>query len=612
MAFILLLLLSIASISSVELKTAATGMEQVQAEQNARLGLMIGLGELQKQLGPDQRISAPGGQRLTGTSTSARKHWVGVYDSWLDSSASRPVPNFRRWLVSGEESVVEDSDAVGTGSTLAPTLVTLVPPEKNSSGLVTAEVEAGLETIDDRGEFAWWIGDENVKAKIGNRLEAAADAEEASNQLQSVPRYAHEFFLGNSIAAYSPLLDTLMGNDQFEILNPGVDWENTPYRHDYTTFSQGLLTNVRSGGLRKDLSLLLQRPLVDLQAELGDPALPLYTTNGVDGFNFFELWRDFNVWGEFEYLASPPSHEDGGMIAAGTPFLVAESTPTGAADDPFLAYKQITLLKTELIYSLISELDSSTGNYDLSLVVDAIYTIWNPSNIALQIPDSVVTSIKTWRPPYDLTLYLDGTPTTIGLDDVYSPNFVTARLGKIQDTVIRPGEVQIQSQGFGSTMQQHEVLKIRFFSASIGWENGSGYKVSLSDFQDIPGDVDLTYKMEPNSSNLHYALVLFGLSFGQVPYGSYVQYGAQKIVDTVPNSIRATDYPDMFPGIPLDSSQSIQVSSLANVNAFTGQPEKWPLAIFSFGVKTESDPDFASNPGDRRTGRSLLRFNPAT
>jgi hypothetical protein len=73
------------------------------AQANAHLALMLALGELQKEMGPDQRISAPGGQLLKEGDKSARNHWTGVYESWPAGSEMRPAPVFRRWLLSGNE-----------------------------------------------------------------------------------------------------------------------------------------------------------------------------------------------------------------------------------------------------------------------------------------------------------------------------------------------------------------------------------------------------------------------------------------------------------------------------------------------------------------------------
>jgi hypothetical protein len=76
------------SLSAISLRRSSQGLAQAEARANARLTLMIAIGELQKQLGPDQRISASGAitDRLDpdGTVKEAAKnpYWIGVWDSW--------------------------------------------------------------------------------------------------------------------------------------------------------------------------------------------------------------------------------------------------------------------------------------------------------------------------------------------------------------------------------------------------------------------------------------------------------------------------------------------------------------------------------------------------
>ncbi|MEO0510469.1 MAG: hypothetical protein AAF065_11480 [Verrucomicrobiota bacterium] len=58
MAFVLLLLVSITTLVQVETGSAATAQKRFTAEQNALLSVQIALGELQRSMGPDQRVSA--------------------------------------------------------------------------------------------------------------------------------------------------------------------------------------------------------------------------------------------------------------------------------------------------------------------------------------------------------------------------------------------------------------------------------------------------------------------------------------------------------------------------------------------------------------------------
>ena len=70
------------SLSSISLRSSSISSAQQKAQANARLAMMLALGELQKELGPDQRISVPGSQLLADTDITGPKHWTGVYESW--------------------------------------------------------------------------------------------------------------------------------------------------------------------------------------------------------------------------------------------------------------------------------------------------------------------------------------------------------------------------------------------------------------------------------------------------------------------------------------------------------------------------------------------------
>ena len=66
----------------------------------------MAIGELQRELGPDSRISAP--HDAGGTSSGGQPHWTAVYDAWKrpedpntpETPQSRN-PTFRAWLASG-------------------------------------------------------------------------------------------------------------------------------------------------------------------------------------------------------------------------------------------------------------------------------------------------------------------------------------------------------------------------------------------------------------------------------------------------------------------------------------------------------------------------------
>ncbi len=83
------------SLSVVTLRSGTQDSAQAQAQANARMALIIAIGELQKQMGPDQRISANGNileNPDTPANESRHRHWTGVWDSWISGDpANAPV-----------------------------------------------------------------------------------------------------------------------------------------------------------------------------------------------------------------------------------------------------------------------------------------------------------------------------------------------------------------------------------------------------------------------------------------------------------------------------------------------------------------------------------------
>ena len=67
--------------------------------------------------------------------------------------------------------------------------------------------------------------------------------------------------------------------------------------HDITTQNRGLLTNVREGGFRKDLSMILGAPTGSV------PTTSLYSAGGVSGINLAEMWSYHNLSGELTALS---------------------------------------------------------------------------------------------------------------------------------------------------------------------------------------------------------------------------------------------------------------------------------------------------------------------
>lgn len=272
MAFILLLLLSMTTLVRVESRAAEVNSQQIEAEQNALLGLQQAIGELQKSMGPDQRISATA-DVLPNTDSSRRK-LTGVWVSEPDNS-SFAEGELLRWLVSDAAEDVAHNTVpapsttnaiilVGVGS-LADTNQDGVPDDENEQISVTpTEIESG----NPAGSYAWWVGDEGVKARI-DLTDATQDP-----SLQPIERkLASRQTLSSSARSIVSILDGLSSVDLqtddfasklgetndllFEESSPSEAAVKAQF-HNVTTFSNGVLADVRNGGLKEDLSLAFE------------------------------------------------------------------------------------------------------------------------------------------------------------------------------------------------------------------------------------------------------------------------------------------------------------------------------------------------------------------
>jgi hypothetical protein len=308
MLMVLLAIITIGtlSLSAVTLRSGYHEQAQMQAQANARMALMIAIGELQKQVGPDQRITA--NSSILSTGTVPNPNWTGVWDSWIAGDLTKaPVganypdaasehqtigsvpdpkmrPNypqksrhFRGWLLSlnpGDNgSIYSPLGPVLQGKDLpqaSDTAVQLVGKGSlGSSGPTTDYVSARLIDVEPesrqskyRGRFAWWAGDESQKATI---MEDSYLKETSTTMAKRLFRQEAPASMGNtSITGLTKMKDdsqlAKLATKGTIGLVEGVTKQDANLRfHDITTSSMGVLADVREGGLKRDLNTILER-----------------------------------------------------------------------------------------------------------------------------------------------------------------------------------------------------------------------------------------------------------------------------------------------------------------------------------------------------------------
>lgn len=266
---LVLLLAGLATYTRLETRAADASLHQLQARQNALMALNIALGQLQKYAGPDQRVTATA-EAFGGV--AGTKYYTGVWETTGTGKTALA------WLVSGNEAngtaVTPSTNPTGdymeiVGAGTAGTARDVQVPKQAILSAVP-----GVDAAATVGRYAWWIGDEGVKAAVAERdrtenidyapyttaekksrlrqhsaAEAgAADAADGSARFE--PRSGANSGKLSAVVDFSQLSQLIASNG--EALGVGT---LKPYFHSWTPFSYGVLADTKNGGLRRDVSL---------------------------------------------------------------------------------------------------------------------------------------------------------------------------------------------------------------------------------------------------------------------------------------------------------------------------------------------------------------------
>ncbi len=287
MILLTIIAVGLLTLSSVSLRSAGQGEAMAVARNNARLALMMALGDLQRSLGPDKAVSATSGILAA---TPGKPNVAGAWESWDFNPSQAPdyttekSSRFRRWLVSSANPKdVESRDFVTTpwGAD---------PEEKNTATLVGKNATGGLHnevswsragkvpiSRDKKisGAYAWHVSDESVKARINlfrdpNKTTLAekrsllAGHRPAASVIKSPDNMALDFLHGDLSAGDFALAKAdapkIIDIEQISLQSsPGnLPGKIRPFRNDVTPYSLGVMTNVRTGGLMEDLSSVFE------------------------------------------------------------------------------------------------------------------------------------------------------------------------------------------------------------------------------------------------------------------------------------------------------------------------------------------------------------------
>ena len=328
MVLLSLLAVGLLSLSSITLRASGQSQAREVAKNNARLALMLAIGDLQKAAGPDQKITAtaniaasssgqelaPGGQPandrgLDGTSRnlsgvqSGTRHWTGVFVNQDDPDEifeKTPTAAAEHWLVSGFSRQGDGTMTVtpasadcavsADGGVANPDqAVVLVGPSSALDGTADDFVAAPLVKVNSDGEdqadgaYAFWIGDEGVKSRLNlerqdedwNSYASLTPQRRGWETVEGFDDYAIPTGDEDRILPSLITMPTGVFVSQGFRRNRGAG-ESSVF-HSATTDSMGVVSNTLDGGLRVDLSAAFGG---DLPARAPNGAYDNYPTSG--------------------------------------------------------------------------------------------------------------------------------------------------------------------------------------------------------------------------------------------------------------------------------------------------------------------------------------------
>lgn len=416
MVLITVVAIGMMGLASIEIRRSGQGEHMAKAKANARLALMQAIGQLQRAMGPDQRVSATA-DILGGTPN--QPHWTGVWrstqpdgtsffkrddlagglsDSRAGASSSSAADRVMEWLVSGtsnpqagpgKDAVLLANDPVGA-KIEAPKIIL-----KDPKGIVS-------------GHNAWWTGDLGIRANIATR-----DPRHDQSISETDPGNGAWFSAMISQAADpsimqdgSELVDEhrrkLVSAQTARLTAEGKEW-TLKHQFDFTVDSHGVLADVAQGGLKRDLTAFF--------AETGDIGSWKNLTGlskddplvgPVDGaesrlrkagprFGLLRDWARWNVPFSGKNVEARLTENDPSAAGASEKLALANEKPVKLSGNLKSGLQPILVEATN--YTQMSTYRQSGGvkpMYQLRQLMYPRVVLWNPYNVELRFDPAII------------------------------------------------------------------------------------------------------------------------------------------------------------------------------------------------------------------------------
>ncbi len=535
-SLLLILAFAMMTLSSTTNRSVDQEAVLLEAQSNARMALMMAIGKLQRYAGNDMRVTAPADiiDESNPPLLGVWKSWEGTNQEQSGNLRGRPKApeyaskklegdesRFVSWLVSGDKetallSKAKDLVSTSHGGDRVP-LLSVGTLGKDSG----REVHVVPEIIEGNGAIAWWVSGENQKARIPKPIysESFTAAEWADlNRSHSVAD-PEPYILDRILDAPLKGEKSISRNSADIVVKDIEDIPILPSQsfHDLSSSSVGLLTNVATGGWRKDMSLLTEK--WDEQPEDG---LEFYKLNPTEHLKFnrpvenadYNLektmlyhWADYRngsreFWTKRGPIASWLRIKNYAtvykkMSASGSrmPEMNCQSVyDDQSAARAFPAFHDLRIVpqmaRMQVVVSHYS-LKGASGKYKPAVMYTPCVTLWNPYNTKIVL-NARYEAMPAFTLPLALNHRFSGVGSPSGLAEEYwsvqgqhvASNYTGKSLGVdglhqlrlaiAGPITLEPGETRIFSPPEGTLQNITEDIRGYNFNLAPGVRLGGG------------------------------------------------------------------------------------------------------------------------------------------
>lgn len=479
LVFIFLLAISLASLLRVELQKSETIKIRHQAKLNAKFGLIKAIAQLQKSTGDDQVITTHG--KLLENQSHNPNYTI----TW----------NVREGFdLSSYDILTSGYDIFrnNTGATISNTLdkkYTLLYSDSHNPELSIRAPNVEITDHEDKlcGSYSYWIADEGVKSRV-NTLRNFTE-QEKTNAI--VPLVDNPQILKGltKFPNYSAKTRKLFAWSNLKFLDKNLDKKVQPYFHDLTLHSYSLLTDVKNGGLKKDLTAAFtsDSEFEKLTNDVGLQLFPNQSANDKGGPRWSQV-RSF--------FKQHESLDDNGNFRS-----VKQQTSSEVGHYPLITKFSLFLHATQV-------LDGATRKVRFHYIPHLV--LWNPYNASLPAQDYFIRynfGYGDWRGVLGFN-YINYLATTtesgtiwnsiynygasgyvnpFGISDFYELQNQSAFILRVECPEIPSGEAIIFSphvnSGIYHTELKHSITELKsgsYNTLSPGYRTGASFYLDSS------------------------------------------------------------------------------------------------------------------------------------